>query len=115
MAKKDAQGNLHDDINGRFTSKNGTAALEKKYNDDLAPVKKSETLTKKEFAVWYKKLGEIKRGGYVDKMSNGNKLIPIGNKIVVTSGTYEKPKAKMVFEFENEERMFDYVNRKRKK
>ena len=35
MAKKDAQGNLHDDNNGRFTSKNGTAALEKKYNDDL--------------------------------------------------------------------------------
>ena len=35
MAKKDAQGNLHDDSNGRFTSKNGTAELEKKYNDDL--------------------------------------------------------------------------------
>ena len=35
MAKKDAQGNLHDDSNGRFTSKNRTAALEKKYNDDL--------------------------------------------------------------------------------
>lgn len=83
MAKKDAQGNLHDDSNGRFTSKNGTAAVEKKYNDDLAPVKKSETLTKKEFAVWYKKLGEIKRGGYVDKMSNGNKLIPIGNKMLL--------------------------------
>ena len=35
MAKKDAQGNLHDDSNGRFTSKNGVSALEKKYNDDL--------------------------------------------------------------------------------
>lgn len=40
MAKKDAQGYLHDDSNGRFTSKNGTAALEKKYNDDLPLEKK---------------------------------------------------------------------------
>ena len=38
MAKKDAQGNLHDDSNGRFTSKGGTSELEKKYNDDL-PIK----------------------------------------------------------------------------
>ena len=93
--------------------------LEKKFEDDLAntanPEKKKVNLTQKEFASWYQKIGEIKRGGYVDKMSNGNKLIPIGNKIVVTAGTYEKPKAKMVFEFESEEKMFDYVNRKRKK
>lgn len=110
------------DERGRFSYKDQRSAkarqaleLEKKYNDDLAPEKKKVNLTQKEFASWYQKIGEIKRGGYVDKMSNGNKLIPIGNKIVVTAGTYEKPKAKMVFEFESEEKMFENLGKLKKK
>lgn len=72
---------------------------------------RNTSLSKKEFAVWYQKIGEIKRGGHVDTMSNGDKLIPIGNKIVVTSGTYEKPKSKIVFEFKNEEKMFENLEK----
>lgn len=78
-------------------------------NSDNIQRKKTRkaSLSKKEFAVWYQKIGEIKRGGHVDTMSNGYKLIPIGNKIVVTSGTYEKPKAKGVLVFPSEDEMFN--------
>ncbi len=131
MATKDAQGNLHDDNNGRFTNKQGV--YQERVNDRIKWAKengvelplnadgtvddlklqklKRSSLSKKEFAVWYQKLGEIKRGGHVDTMSNSDKLIPIGNKIVVTSGTYEDPKAKIVFEFESEEKMFENLEK----
>ena len=75
--------------------------------EPFAKKPENKTLSKKEFAVWYQKIGEIKRGGYVDKMSNGDKLIPIDNKIVITSGTYDKPKLNRVLNFPSEEDMFE--------
>lgn len=134
MATKDAQGNLHDDNNGRFTNKQG--GYQESVNDRIKWAKENgvelplnadgtvddlklqeiqrRSLSKKEFAIWYQKLGEIKRGGHVDTMSNGDKLIPIGNKIVITSGSYVKPKVKMCLEFPNEEKMFDWLNARRR-
>lgn len=64
-------------------------------------------LTKKEFAIWYKKIAEIERGGYVDRSPSGDMYILIDNKIAITSGTYVKPELKETIEFENEDAMFD--------
>ena len=83
--------------------------------EPFAKKPENKTLSKKEFAVWYQKIGEIKRGGYVDKMSNGDKLVAIDNKIAVTTGSYEKPKLKMVLEFKSEENMFSWIEAIRRK
>ena len=111
MAKKDAQGNLHDDSNGRFTSKNGTAALEKKYNDDL-PLEPKGNLSKQEWALWYKAVAENKALGYwVEELNDGTALLKIENgnahKIVITSGTFEEPKAEGVYSFSNADELND--------
>ena len=111
------------DENGRFTYKNGSGKSEeerlielvKKYSsnpDDVKKLEKSNVsgkgqLTKKEFAIWYQKIGEIKSGAYV-RVFSGEKYIPISEfdkedklhyKIAVTGGTYVKPKLIKVLEF----------------
>ena len=48
-------------------------------------------------------------------MTNGDKLVPIDNKIAVTTGSYEKPKLKMVLEFKSEENMFSWIEEIRRK
>lgn len=95
------------DEQGRFTEKQQEAA--KVYDSRFASGVRGgnkTTLTKQEFAQWYDKLGEIKRGGFVDKRKNGDTYIKIGNKIAVTGGSYEKPILRRVFEFHNEEELF---------
>ena len=93
--------------------------IARKYNTDqdtnisLAPQKVN--LTKKEWALWYKTIGEIKNGAYVGKMSNGNKLIRIEYydkandkgvfSIVITGGTFERPKAIQRLNFLNDEEL----------
>ena len=96
--------------------------------DNEIPSKKKETatvqskkpnLSKREYAVWYKKVGEIEAGGYVQKTKDGTKCIPLSteengkmtHKIVLTGGSYSSPKIKKVFEFENEEELIDFLNK----
>ena len=85
---------------------------------DRAAKKVKVSLTKKEFAVFYQKLGEIKRGGYVDRNEKGEMYIPleeqdekgdIHHKIVLNGGNYVNPKIKRVFEFENGTAMQDFL------
>ena len=73
----------------------------------------SNGMTAQEFAIWYDKLGEYKRDGYFDVTRNGEIYIPIENKIIITSGTYEKPIAKKVLVFKNEERLIAFLKRNR--
>ncbi len=70
------------------------------------------SLTKRDWARFYKTLGEIKSGGYVVKDKNGNKYIPLYKmsdsdvpKIICCSGTYENPKVINVFEFNSEDNL----------
>lgn len=76
------------------------------------PIPKAEEkvtkLSKKEWAQWYKAIGDIKRGMYVHR-KNGKKYIIIGNKIVITSGTYESPKAEKVIEFDSWEKIEEFL------
>ena len=66
-------------------------------------------LSNREWAMFYAKLGEIERGGYVDLTSDGNQLIKIGNKVVVTAGTYEEPKVLQVVTFDSEEKLYEFL------
>ena len=96
------------DSDGKFTNKEGGASKKATLNDigntikgNRAKQKSPEiSLSKKEWAMWYRALGDIKRGMYVPKR-NGKKLIVIGNKIVFTSGTYTSPRAEKVLEFDD--------------
>ncbi|MBP3495506.1 MAG: hypothetical protein J6K52_04795 [Clostridia bacterium] len=118
MAIKDKQGNLHSEKNGQFVSKNGESSRQKIGNSKLAEAltiysarkrAPNVSLSKQEWALWYKAIGEIKRGMYVPTKS-GKKLIEINNKIVVTSGTYVKPYAEYVLEFDNWEDVEEFLN-----
>ena len=59
------------------------------------------TLTQKEWAIWYKFLGDERHGDYVFTC-DGKKYIQIGNKIIISSGTFKKPKVEYVLAYENE-------------
>jgi hypothetical protein len=72
-------------------------------------ISSNATLTRNEFAMWYKKIGEIESGGYVDTLENGNMLVRVNNKIAITSGTYEDPKLIRVIEFSDEDSLSDYI------
>ena len=85
---------------------------------DRAAKKAKADLTKREFAVFYQKLGEIKLGGYVYKTKRSEMYIPIEekddkgemrHKIAISTGGYINPKIKRVFEFENETAMQDFL------
>ena len=103
---------------GKFAPKgNGESRqseLERKYNNDL-PIKPNIALTKQEWALWYKAVAENKALGYWYCPINKNtSLITIETKrtykIIVTGGTFLKPKAKAVFSFKNTQEMFDNIN-----
>lgn len=118
--------NPYKDKSGHFTSEENSGGecvhtgkvyrQNTSYEELTNPSKNAKiNLSTKEWAQFYVKLGEIERGGYVDVTTNGEKLIQIGNKLVISSGTYEEPSVERVFEFPNEEKLFDYLERKRGK
>lgn len=75
-------------------------------------------LSKRDWARIYARLGEIKRGGYIDTMPGGDKVILLHKmedadipKVVIVGGTYDSPDIKDVLIFENEEDMLLAVGR----
>ena len=59
-------------------------------------------LSKKEYRLWCDAIGEIEQGKRYEISQNGKTYIPIGNKMLVTSGTYAKPILEDVLEFESQ-------------
>lgn len=131
MPKKDANGALHSDKDGKFVSKgNGAevkATLDRISNiggkrtglpEDVNEEKNSkdetefstDKITKQEWAMWYHSIGEIKRGMWCPKSKEGY-LIEVGNKIFVTTGTYTKPKAKKVIFFKSDFTLQQYLSK----
>ena len=86
------------DEEGKFCKSNhlGEKIVDKDKKGDIV---KGVKLTKQELAIWYEKIGEIKRGYYFKKTSMGEYLIPVKNKVVFTSGTYENPIDKRIVTF----------------
>ncbi len=70
---------------------------------------KNSNVTKKEWALWYKAIGEIKRGVRYTPAKDNNKYIEINNKIFITSGTYAKPKLIRVIEFNDMETLDEFM------
>lgn len=71
-------------------------------------------LTKQEWALWYKAVGENKALGYwANELSDGNAILKIETetscKIVITGGTFENPKAIEMYCFEDANEMDDFI------
>jgi hypothetical protein len=103
------------DKDGKFAEQNARKAqdLERKFNDDL-PVAPKESLSKKEWALWYKAVAENKALGYwAEELDDKNAILKIENnnshKIVITGGTFETPKAKEIYSFSSADEMNDYI------
>ena len=118
------------DNDGKFKEKGATDKVKElvdKYSDDPEQDKKNiiqtqnnntpnkGTLTKQEWALWYKAVAENKKLGYwAEKMPNGDGVLKIETnnnaKIIITSGTFENPKAKGVYSFKNSDELIDFID-----
>ena len=104
------------DENGRFTDGSGTGKTYRQntsYADILAEDRKKNKikLSKQEWALFYERIGKIKREGHsVRKMKNGNMIIPIetddSSVLVVANGSYQTPKVIFTVRFESNEEMY---------
>lgn len=70
-----------------------------------------DSLTKAEWAEYYKKLGEIKAGTLKTRRTkNGGRLIVIDKKVVIDNGKFMNPKVKSVQEFASSELLRIHLN-----
>lgn len=85
-------------------------------NDDTHKDRRREltkeqiNLTNREWYMYYTVIGEKQRGDYAYCFVGGERVIPIGNKIIIDNGDYEAPQIKSVIEFETNDKMNDYLN-----
>lgn len=71
-----------------------------------------DSLTKAEWAEYYKKLGEIKAGTLkVRRTKNGGRLIVIDKKVVIDNGKFMNPKVKSVQVFGDTELLSGYLRK----
>ena len=73
-----------------------------------------KSLTSQEWALWYKAVAENKALGYwAEELSDGTAILKVENgnnhKLIITSGSFEKPKANAVYSFKNANEMNDYI------
>lgn len=83
-----------------------------------APLKRDiyASLSKSEWAEYYKKLGEMKSGALQTRMfGNGTRIVVVNKKVILDNGKYVSPKVKAVIEFETEEKLADYLNKMERK
>ena len=111
------------DNGGKFTTKCNEGSkssnsrqeeLENKYNSELPGKPNKEQLTQQEWALWYKAVAENKALGYwAEELDNGNALLKVENKnshkLIITGGTFEKPKAIKIYSFSSADEMNDYI------
>ena len=114
------------DKGGKFTTKGNEGSkeyrqntdykqiLEDKYNSELPGKPNKEQLTQQEWALWYKAVAENKALGYwAEELDNGNALLKVENKnshkLIITGGTFEKPKAIKIYSFSSADEMNDYI------
>lgn len=74
------------------------------------------TLSKQEWAMFYERIGKIKKEGhYVPKTASGKMIIPIetkdSNVLVIASGTYEKPNAEYEMRCKSSDHMYEIIAR----
>ena len=64
-------------------------------------------VTKRQWSQWYGCIGQLERGIYFTKTQLGY-LLPVENKIFVTSGTYSDPVLVEIWEFKDEIEALEY-------
>ena len=71
-----------------------------------------ESLSKSEWAEYYKKLGEMKSGTLQTRtFGNGTRFIVVNKKVILDNGKYVSPKVRAVIEFSDENELYDYLNK----
>lgn len=90
----------YNEDNGRYEKGSKSSAKSRDLKSDIA--NQNYPLSKKEYRLWCDAIGEIEQGKRYEISQNGKTYIPIGNKMLVTSGTYVKPILEDVLEFESQ-------------
>ena len=122
MAEKKGAGGKpqeFDKESGQYTGQGTTYRQNTDYSKILADDKKQEhakkkvELTSQEWAMFYERMGDIKRGDHVDKLPNGDIIIPIETKermvLVIASGKYGKEKFKLAISYRDRDYMYDLL------
>lgn len=73
-----------------------------------------KSLTSQEWALWYKAVAENKAQGYwAEELSDGTAILKVENgnnhKMVLTSGTFDKPEVKAVYSFSSSDALDDAI------
>ena len=117
------------DNEGQFVEKDGLYTgggkvyrQDTRYSEILETDRKSARkkldigLTSQEWAMFYERIGKIKKEGhFVPRLKNGDMIIPIetdkSNIVVIARGTYEKPKVKYTLRCKSNDRMYEIIER----
>lgn len=68
-------------------------------------------LTQKEWALYYRKIGEIEAGTTRERKSkSGERVIIVDKKLIIDDGKYISPKVKSVMEFKTIDALNDYLD-----
>lgn len=65
------------------------------------------SLSKQEWAQYYKIIGDEQHGDFVYHIGKGGRAVRLGNKMVFDNGSFEKPKVTQVVEFPSNDAMND--------
>ena len=68
-----------------------------------------DALTSSEWRQYYDKFGEIRLGYHVTRLNGGKYAFVIGNKLIISAGTYEQPICVIVQTFDNEQIALDML------
>lgn len=112
----------YDEHTGRYDDGNDADLLAEREFKQEQLVRKAEgrvplkrdiyaSLSKSEWAEYYKKLGEMKSGTLKTRtLGNGTRIVVVNNKMIFDNGKYTKPKVKRVITFESEDALYGYLD-----
>lgn len=117
MANFDESKHPRDD-DGKFTDGNGArwTTSKRDYSNVQGEEKKrlqsdsgsgKISLSKQEWAQYYKIIGDEQHGDFVYHIGKGGRAVRLGNKMVFDNGSFEKPKVTQVVEFPSNDAMND--------
>lgn len=122
MAKKIGAGyksQNYDKETGQYAKDGASSDSDNECPDKVDLFKEAEevvSLSKQEWAKYYKKLGEIKAGNaYAEVTDKGNRMVVIDNNLIFDNNSYVSPRVKKIFKFNTEEELTKYLKSRRKK
>lgn len=120
MAKWNESEHPRDD-DGKFTDGNGSrwTTSKRDYSNVQGEEKKilqsssgsdKISLSKQEWAQYYKIIGDERHGDFVYHTQDGGRAVRLENKIVLDNGSFENPQVSNIIEFANNDLMNDTIN-----